>query len=393
MRRLSSRFWLIYFVWLSLLLVACAEPNSSVTSVEPTPTTTPAQPTAQPLMTSASLAPAVTGVALTPQEQIMITTPTPPATLDPTMIARLPKFNGLPVLPLFNSKSAIRQPTSERRANYGTDGKPKVGLQAGHWRVENHPDELADFRKNTGAVAGGLREVDLNLATAQRVATLLEAQGVEVEILPATPPINYQADLFLALHADGDPTGREHGFKLASSRYSLLPATDDGLVADLYRSYGAATGMPRDDNHITPNMLGYFAFNNRRYQHAINPLTPAAILEMGYVTSEGDRRIFRERERAVAQGIADGIMEFLKNRPALEKRESLVAWLLIETTADHAPIFERPNGPVIGYLSKGQRFDWFDSKDTYYLVDVPLLRQGLFVKKSDFLTISVPKQP
>src|SRR5439155_12820374 len=85
--------------------------------------------------------------------------------------------------------------------------RARVGIQAGHWRSEELPDELASLREQGGARVGGASEVEITLAIAQRVAALLSARGVTVDILPATVPPGYRADAFVALHCDvnGDP--------------------------------------------------------------------------------------------------------------------------------------------------------------------------------------------
>src|SRR5688572_19538250 len=48
----------------------------------------------------------------------------------------------------------------------------RVGLQVGHWRAHELPEELARLRNSTGAVAGGYREYEVNLLVAQRAAVL-----------------------------------------------------------------------------------------------------------------------------------------------------------------------------------------------------------------------------
>lgn len=40
--------------------------------------------------------------------------------------------------------------------------QPKIGIQVGHWRCAELPDELARIRSKTGAMAGTMREVDIN---------------------------------------------------------------------------------------------------------------------------------------------------------------------------------------------------------------------------------------
>ena len=190
----------------------------------------------------------------------------------------------------------------------------RVGLQAGHWLAAEMPPELARFRTQTGTHGGGVAEWELNLGVARRVAALLEEQGIGVDVLPATVPPGYRADAFLALHADGDPAGRLSGFKAARYRASALPEIDDGLVAALEREYGLATGLSIDP-HVSRNMRGYYAFS-RRLTHAIAPTTPAAILEMGFMSSSADLRILLGRSEAVAAGVARALLRFLASNAA-----------------------------------------------------------------------------
>lgn len=187
----------------------------------------------------------------------------------------------------------------------------RVGLQVGHWRSWELPAELAGLRTSRGTSGGGRWEWELNLDIARRVATLLEAQGVEVDILPATIPPGYRADAFVAIHADGVSNRRLTGYKLARYRSSAIPETDDALLNALSEEYGKATGLPKDWN-ITRNMTGYYAFNSRRYRHAIAPTTPAVILEMGFMTNPSDLRLLLGRQEIVADGIVRGILRFLE---------------------------------------------------------------------------------
>src|SRR4028118_2251641 len=89
----------------------------------------------------------------------------------------------------------------------------RVGLQVGHWKSNELPDELARLRTSTGASAGGLREYQVNLDVAERAAGYLRGYGVAVDILPATVPVNYRADAFVALHAAGSASARSRGLQ------------------------------------------------------------------------------------------------------------------------------------------------------------------------------------
>lgn len=188
-------------------------------------------------------------------------------------------------------------------------GPKRVGLQVGHWRTEAPPPELS--RLGAGGTSGGGRaEWEVNLDLARRTAAILEDNGVVVDILPETVPTRYRAHVFLAIHADGDLSGTMRGFKIARAGFSPIPEIDDLLVQSLYEWYGPATGLPRDDLHISRRMTYYYAFNSRRYCHAIGPGVPAAIIETGFLTSAVDRGLLLGRPDLAAEGIAKGILDF-----------------------------------------------------------------------------------
>jgi N-acetylmuramoyl-L-alanine amidase len=192
-------------------------------------------------------------------------------------------------------------------------GPKRVGLQAGHWLVEQSPGELS--RLQAGTSGGGKQEWEVNLDIAQRAKLLLEAAGVEVDLLPATVPMRYRAHAFVSIHADGDAAGQLSGFKVARPGFSSIPAEDDHLVAALNGAYAVATGLPRDDEHISLRMRYYYAFNSRRYCHAVAPGVPQAIVETGFLTSAADRGLLLGNPDAAARGIAGGVLAFLSTVP------------------------------------------------------------------------------
>ncbi|HEX2988500.1 MAG TPA: N-acetylmuramoyl-L-alanine amidase, partial [Chloroflexota bacterium] len=189
-----------------------------------------------------------------------------------------------------------------------------VGIQAGHWQTANLPDELASLRGSTGAAGNGWREVDVNLDIARRVSALLGKSGVQVDLLPSTVPIGYQADAFVALHNDGSSNTSISGFKVARSSWSVIPNKDDALVMDLEADYGAGTGFEPNSQTITLAMTRYYAFNNRRLEHSVSPSTPAAILEMSFLTNPGERSVMMNDPDRVAKAIARGILDFLSEK-------------------------------------------------------------------------------
>lgn len=190
------------------------------------------------------------------------------------------------------------------------EGPAKVAIQVGHWQNDQFPEELAKLRNNTGASGGGKTEAEVNLAIAENMKPLLEDQGILVEILPATVPPNYWADVFIAIHADGSEDPSMSGYKFAGP-WRDLTGTGDMLVQMLNQAYGQATGLDYDPN-ITRNMRGYYAFAWWRYDHSIHPMTTAVIAETGFLTSANDRKLIVDQPEFVAQTISDTLVDYLE---------------------------------------------------------------------------------
>jgi len=201
--------------------------------------------------------------------------------------------------------------SSPRDAAHSQSDSLRVGIQAGHWKNSELPAELASLRGSTGAVGNGWKEVDVNLDVASRVAGILREKGVQVDLIPATVPVDYQADAFVALHGDANGNPSVSGFKLARARWSKIPQKDDALIQAISAEYQAATGLREHPSTITENMRQYYAFDWKDLKHAVNPATPAVILEMGFLTTTSDRQLLLEQPDRVAQGIARGILKFL----------------------------------------------------------------------------------
>ena len=174
------------------------------------------------------------------------------------------------------------------------------------------PPELRRLEAQTGTSGGGVNEWQLNLDIANRVAAILRGRGYAVDIIPTLVPTNYLADVFVSLHADGDPAGAARGYKAAHG--SRRGPYEDQLVRALLEEYGKATGLP-EDFRISRNMLGYYAFSWSRFQWSAAPHTPAAILGMGFMTSAADRAVLLQRPNVVAEGVANGILRFLDEVP------------------------------------------------------------------------------
>jgi len=174
----------------------------------------------------------------------------------------------------------------------------RIGIVSGH---RGH---------DSGAVCDdGLTEAEVNFVHATRVAELLRAQGYTVDVLDEFDARlrGYRARVLLSIHADSCARINElaTGFKVARAVHSRSPEAEDRLIACLTAHYKARTGLRFHANTITRDMTEYHAFDE------VAPETPAAIIETGFMYL--DRPLLTRRPEVVAQGIADGLLCFLRD--------------------------------------------------------------------------------
>ncbi|MBN1964896.1 MAG: N-acetylmuramoyl-L-alanine amidase, partial [Anaerolineae bacterium] len=183
----------------------------------------------------------------------------------------------------------------------------RVGIVSGHWG--NNP--LFPGVDDPGAVCDdGLTEAEINRSVAQLVVQALSGRGYDVDLLDEWDPRlqGYEASALLSIHADScyafEQAGAT-GFKVAppASR-ATGRADDERLTGCLIQHYGEITGLPRHPS-ITRDMSEYHGFGE------IAPLTPAAIIEIGFLYE--DREILTTRPDLLAEGIVAGLLCFLEN--------------------------------------------------------------------------------
>ncbi len=196
------------------------------------------------------------------------------------------------------------------------EGPLRVGLQAGHWKHQELPDELARLRaRGGGTSSGSVAEWEVNLVIAEETKKLLEAEGIVVDILPATIPPAYYADVVVAIHADGSTSPATSGFKVAAPRRDRSGKAPT-LARVIEEVYQQQTKLAIDPN-ITRNMTGYYAFNWRRYDHSIHPMAPAVILEMGFLTNPTEARLLIQTPEIPAKALMLGILTYLDSESSL----------------------------------------------------------------------------
>lgn len=178
---------------------------------------------------------------------------------------------------------------------------PRIGIVAGH------------SGNDSGAVCadalGGYREVDINLSVASLVREDLVAEGYDVDLLAEFDPrlTGYRALAVVSIHADSCEyiNDQASGFKVSAAISTKYREQAARLTACLRTRYAEATGLQFHSGSVTTDMTNYHAFNE------INSDTPAAIIETGFMNL--DREILTQHPDVIANGIASGILCFVRN--------------------------------------------------------------------------------
>lgn len=229
-------------------------------------------------------------------------TPDPNATLVPT---GAPFF---PILTLPQLPTTAPTPTS-------TPTIPEVAIVAGHWEPEA-ADGVPTVRDSGAVCPDGLREVDITKSVADQTLLLMQNRGYHTVMLQEFDPRyeqtpRFQPRVLLSIHVDSCLQGAEYayatGYKIAHAEPSDNVEQDGRLVTCLTRSFDRVAfkyDKPFNVNTITRNMTEYHAFRK------IDPTTPAAIIELGFLGN--DRAFLVNRQDEMARGLAVGLDDFLK---------------------------------------------------------------------------------
>ncbi len=223
----------------------------------------------------------------------------------------------------------------------------------------------------------GVKEKDVTLATAQRVAASLRERGltvIETRTDDSTVPLPRRtetanasgAGLFLSVHANAAPNTSAHGVEtysmaLASdesamrlaerenraaevlSEAGLSRRTDDQIVDALRHGANAAwSAALAEEVHrsIIKDLQGFYGkgvIQNRHQRTApfwvlLDTEIPAILLEVGYLTESSEEQRLRTRayQDLIGDAVADGVLAFVARAEAAEQ---------------DAPGFSEPSSP------------------------------------------------
>lgn len=214
---------------------------------------------------------------------------TAPDFLDKRVISGLAVANATSVLTV--------QPTLMPTPNY----LRKIGIVSGHRGPENDP----------GAVCpDGLTEASINFDVATRVVRNLRALGYSVDLLDEFDARlnNYQASALVSIHANTCQDFGEFvsGYLVANAAVRPQGGPDGILTECVAKSYGEIINIERRFS-LTVDMTDYHTFRE------IHPLTPATIIELGFM--KDDREILTTRQDDMAKAITEGVLCFLNPPP------------------------------------------------------------------------------
>ncbi|MCY4071710.1 MAG: N-acetylmuramoyl-L-alanine amidase [Chloroflexi bacterium] len=166
--------------------------------------------------------------------------------------------------------------------------------------------------KDSGAVCEDdygypeLQEVDINFSVAQRVVAKLKAENFTVDLLDENDPRldNYQGVALVSIHANTCYDFGEFvsGYIVAKAEARPDFGNDTLLRECVALNFGALVPLERSFV-LTLDMTNYHVFR------IIHPLTPAVILEMGYMLA--DREVLENEPELLAQAITNGIYCYL----------------------------------------------------------------------------------
>lgn len=201
---------------------------------------------------------------------------------------------GLQAAQIARNITPTPEPTMQPTPNY----LRRIGIVSGHRGPENDP----------GAVCpDGLTEAEINFNVAQLTVRKLRDQGYSVDLLDEFDARldNYRVSALVSIHANTCEDFGEYvsGFLVARAASKPAGGLDDLLADCIALHYGTATGLEQRFT-LTRDMTDYHSFRE------IHPLTPAAIIELGFM--KDDRKLLTTQQDQLAEAIAAGVRCFLE---------------------------------------------------------------------------------
>ena len=162
---------------------------------------------------------------------------------------------------------------------------------------------------NPGAVYNGRQEKDDTLALTLAIGNILERNGVDVYYTRTTDI--YESPYQKA--QEGNEVGGDY-FVSIHRNSSPYPNQYSGVETLVYNRYGEAARLAYNINEQL-ELVGFInlGVNERPNLVVLNSTNmPAVLVEVGFINTDADNALFDERFYDIAQAIADGILQTLR---------------------------------------------------------------------------------
>lgn len=159
---------------------------------------------------------------------------------------------------------------------------------------------------NPGAVYQGRQEKDDALALTLAIGNILEAEGVDVYYTRTTDV--YETPLQKAQEANS--AGADY-FVSIHRNSSPIPNQYTGIESLVYSPYGEAARLAANINEELEE-VGYANQGVNQRQNLVvlrRTQMPAVLVEVGFINTDADNRMFDETFEETAEAIAEGILE------------------------------------------------------------------------------------
>lgn len=169
---------------------------------------------------------------------------------------------------------------------------------------------------NTGAEGNGLREQDITYEVGQRLANLLRQNGnFEVRLSRPTPTTqlgNSNASSLRARVVDANSWGADYFVSIHTNASSQ--ATANGTEVLVYTEPSRAADLAEDILENLTNITGLASrgVKERPGLYVLRKTNmPAVLVELGFITNPSDAIRMRDNPGLFAQGIYQGILDYL----------------------------------------------------------------------------------
>ena len=197
---------------------------------------------------------------------------------------------------------------------------------------------------NAGSEGNGYREQDIVYAIGVQLARILEARGYETRLSRGTPDEvlgttnlsslrarvedanAWGADYFISLHTNASTNPAANGSEAFVYR---LPSEAGRLADSILEQLNLSTGLRNRGVMVRP---GLYVLRRTRM--------PSVLVELGFITNPRDAELMASSPELFAQGLADGITDFLRSN-AMESGSSV-------TVSANQPL---PEGEYADYQS------------------------------------------